>query len=116
MAILSELRAHAAGATPAADDADIIWHHPAFCAFALPAAPDGAAAWQRELGGTSVIIEPGGERLPGGALLRRLLMHLCDTALRTGQAQVMLGADAATLLCRIEGLAAVLPSQTRLSG
>jgi len=99
MTILPELRARAAGATPSAGDADIIWYHPAFCAFALPAVSGGASAWQRSMGGTSVAIEPGGDRdrLPGGALLRRLLMHLCDSALRSGEAQVPLGENATVL-------------------
>jgi len=99
MTILPELRARAAGATPPAGDAAIIWYHPAFCAFALPAVPGGAASWQRSMGGTSVAIEPGGDRdrLPGGPLLRRLLMHLCDSALRSAQPQVALGANASAL-------------------
>jgi len=104
MTILPELRARvpsspdsATAATP--DDADILWYHPGFCQFSLPATAGAAIAWQRTMGGTSISIDPGSDRdrLPGGPLLRRLLMHLCDTALRTGQPQVVLGANAEAL-------------------
>ncbi|MCC6717208.1 MAG: hypothetical protein IT555_04940 [Acetobacteraceae bacterium] len=104
MTILPELRARVPSDPgsenpPPPDDAEILWHHPAFCPIALPAEPGGAGAWHRSLGGTSVSIEPATERdrLPGGAMLRRLLMHLCDSAVRDGQSQVMLGENAAAL-------------------
>jgi len=102
--ILPELRARAAeGANPAAD-AEIIWYHPGFCQFALPAGPGGRDPWRREIDGTSVAIEPGSDRdrVPGGVWLRRLLMYLCDTALRGDQVQVALGEDAAALAATID--------------
>jgi hypothetical protein len=96
MAILPELRARGAGLPV---DAEIIWYHPAFCHVSLPPEPGGTGPWHRSLSGTTVSIEPGGDpdRLPGGRLLRRLLMHLCDSALRAGQNQVTLGDRAAAL-------------------
>lgn len=96
MTILPELRARV---SEQPDDADILWYHPGFSQFSLPAESGGAAAWHRALGGTSVSIEPGTERdrLPGGPMLRRLLMHLCDSALRAEQSQVPLGKDATAL-------------------
>ena len=104
MTILPELRARVpdpSGSTDAGlpDDANILWYHPGFCQFSLPAETGGTTAWQRAAGGTSVSIEPGSDRdrLPGGPWLRRLLMHLCDSALRSGQSQVPLGSDAAAL-------------------
>lgn len=99
MTILPELRARVAAGAEPPTDADILWFHPGFCRFSLPAEAGGTGSWQRELGGTSVSIEPGSERdrLPGGPLLRRVLMHLCDTALRAGQTQIALGDSAAAL-------------------
>ena len=99
MTILPELRSRAATPSETPDDAEILWYHPGFCQFSLPAETGGAVAWHRALGGASVSIEPGTERdrLPGGPMLRRLLMHLCDSALRSGESQVPLGADAAAL-------------------
>lgn len=99
MTILPELRAPAAHEAAPADDAALLWHHPAFCRFALPATPGGAEPWMRSLSGTAVSFEPGGERdrLPGGPLLRRLLIHLCDAAVRAGVPQVTLGDSAAAL-------------------
>ena len=96
MTILPELRARV---SESLDDADILWYHLGFCQFSLPADTGGAIAWQRALGGTSVSIEPGSDRdrLPGGPLLRRLLMHLCDQALRSGESQVTLGSNGAEL-------------------
>ncbi len=96
MTILPELRARV---SEPPDDANILWYHPGFSQFSLPAESGGAVAWHRELGGTSVSIEPGSERdrLPGGPMLRRLLMHLCDSALRAEQSQVPLGEDATAL-------------------
>jgi len=99
MTILPELRARAADGAEPPNEADILWFHPGFCRFSLPPEPGGTGPWQRELAGTSVSIEPGSERdrLPGGPLLRRVLMHLCDTALRGGQTQVALGDGPAAL-------------------
>ena len=99
MTILPELRARAADESGPADDAGLLWHHPAFCRFALPATPGGAEPWMRSLAGTAVSFEPGSERdrLPGGPLLRRLLIHLCDAAVRAGVPQVTLGDSAAAL-------------------
>lgn len=96
MTILPELRARPAGAE---GEADALWYHPGFCQFPLPPRPGAAQAWQRDRAGTSVSIEPGSERdrVPGGPMLRRLLMHLCDTAIRTDQAQIALGDSAAAL-------------------
>ncbi len=99
MTILPELRARVAEGAEPPTDADILWFHPGFCRFSLPPEPGGTGPWQCELAGTSVSIEPGSERdrLPGGPLLRRLLMHLCDSALRAGQTQVALGDSPAAL-------------------
>jgi len=99
MTILPELRARVADGAEPPTDADILWFHPGFCRFSLPPEPGGTGPWQRELAGTSVSIEPGSERdrLPGGPLLRRVLMHLCDSALRAGQTQVALGDSPAAL-------------------
>ena len=99
MTILSELRARVSNGAEAPADIEILWYYPGFCQFSLPAEPGGAAPWRREAGDTSVSIEPGSERdrLPGGIWLRRLLMYLCDTALRRDQVQVALGENAAAL-------------------
>ncbi len=99
MTILPELRARVAAGAEPPTDADILWFHPGFCRFSLPLEPGGSGPWQRALAGTLVSIEPGSERdrLPGGPLLRRVLMHLCDTALRAGQTQIALGDSPAAL-------------------
>lgn len=111
MTILFELRARAAEGAEPAPDAEILWYHAAFCHFALPAEPGGKKAWFRELAGASVAIEPGGERdrLPGGPWLRRLLMYLCDAALRNDGTQVALGENATALVALIDPTLAAAP-------
>lgn len=101
MTILPELRARPAGAE---GEADALWYHPGFCQFPLPQRPGAAQPWSREREGTSVTIEPGSERdrVPGGAMLRRLLMHLCDSAVRGDQSQVALGESAAALAAAMQ--------------
>ncbi|MCX7375202.1 MAG: replication protein RepA [Alphaproteobacteria bacterium] len=99
MTILPELRAR-----PAEGEADALWYHPGFCQFPLPQRPGAAQPWSHERGGTAVTIEPGSERdrVPGGAMLRRLLMHLCDSAVRLDQSQVSLGESAAALAAAMQ--------------
>lgn len=89
---------------PAADEAatqvnaDVLWHHGAFCGLGLPLRTP-RAAWQRSAGGVTLRIEPGtGEvPLPAGPILRLVLLHVCDAAFRAESPLVALGADAPTL-------------------
>lgn len=85
-------------------EADVLWYHPGFCQFPLPQRPGATQPWSRGRNGTSVTIEPGSERdrVPGGAMLRRLLMHLCDSAIREDQSQVALGESAAALAAAMQ--------------
>jgi hypothetical protein len=89
---------------PAADEAatqvnaDVLWHHAAFCGLALPVRTP-RAAWQRSAGGVTLRIEPGAGEvpLPAGPLLRLVLLHVCDAAFRAGSPVAALGADAPAL-------------------
>jgi hypothetical protein len=89
---------------PAADaaatqvNADVLWHHAAFCGLGLPVRTP-RAGWQRSAGGVTVRIEPGtGEvPLPAGPMLRLVLLHVCDAAFRAESTVAALGADAPAL-------------------
>lgn len=90
-----------AGTTQPADS--VIWMHAAFCAMALPMRAT-RGAWQRDIGTASVRIEPGAaeEPLPSGRILRLILMHICDAALRTNNPVVELGEDATALAAALQ--------------
>lgn len=84
--------------TTAPPDETVLWHHAAFCRIGLPLrTPRGA--WQRAVGDAAIRIEPGaaGHALPGGIVLRLVLLHICDAAIRSAAAVVEMGADAAVL-------------------
>jgi hypothetical protein len=83
-------------------NADVLWHHAAFCGLALPVRTP-RAAWQRSAGGVTLRIEPGAGELPlpAGPLLRLVLLHVCDAAFRAGSPAVALGADAPALAERL---------------
>ncbi|PZW40849.1 RepA protein [Humitalea rosea] len=85
----------------ASSDAHTLWHHPAFCRLALPLRAPGAA-WARSVASAAVQIEPGAaeQALPGGRLLRLLLLHICDAAVRAEGLVVEMGADAAAFCTR----------------
>jgi hypothetical protein len=106
MSLNTDPRASAAD-TAAMTEADaILWQHAAFCELALPvAAPEDA--WQREAASLAIRIEPGsaGLPLPGGALLRLAILHVCDAANRGGAAVVELGESAAAMAASL-GIAA----------
>jgi hypothetical protein len=80
-------------------DPGTLWYHPAFCQMALPAAAPAEQSWRRSAGGLAMACEVSAEgaQLPWGWALRRLLMHLCDRAVRTASPVVELGADASAL-------------------
>lgn len=85
--------------TDARSDPDVVWHHPVFCQLALPIMP-APAPWQRQDGGLQLVFEAAAgsdHPVPSGWALRRLLMHLCDHAVRTDSPAVELGADVAAL-------------------
>jgi hypothetical protein len=86
--------------TDARSDPGVVWHHPVFCQLALPVAL-APAPWQRQDdAGLQVVFEAAagsGDAAPSGWALRRLLMHFCDQAVRTGSPVVELSADAAAL-------------------
>ena len=87
-------------AVEARSTSGVVWHHPVFCRLALPVAAQ-PAPWVRQDGGDlqlSFEASAGSsDAVPSGWALRRLLMHLCDQAVRTGSPVVELGADAASL-------------------
>ena len=89
-----------ADAPDACGDPDVVWQHPVFCQLALPVA-SVPAPWQRQDdGGLQLVFEAAAgsdDAVPSGWALRRLLMHCCDQAVRTGSPVVELGADAAAL-------------------
>jgi hypothetical protein len=89
-----------AEATDARSDPGVVWQHPIFCQLALPMALS-SAPWQRQDdGGLQLVFDASAgsdHAVPSGWALRRLLMHLCDQAVRTGSPVVELGADAAAL-------------------
>lgn len=82
---------------------DVIWHHPAICQIALPLRAPAKGLWQRDAGTSSVTIEAGagGLALPSGKLLRLLLAHIFDTAVRTASPVVELGESSADLAQRM---------------
>ncbi len=75
--------------------------HRTFCGLALPlSAPEGSL-WFREASGMSVNMDNTGAAtsgevlpLPAGRILRLLLLHICTTALHSGNAAVEIGPDA----------------------
>jgi hypothetical protein len=81
---------------PAQSDAAVLWHHAAFCRMALPLRAQ-KVIWQRVTPQATIRIEPGatGQALPCGPVLRMVLLHLCDTALRRRDPVVALGESAA---------------------
>lgn len=86
--------------TPAGDA--VLWQHAAFCRAALPLrAP--RAAWHRQVDNALVRIEPASavHALPGGLLLRLVLLHLCDAAIRADGPVVEVGASADVMAARI---------------
>lgn len=85
------------------------WHHPAFCRMALPFS-SSVGSWRHEVDDTALAIEMAtpDQTLPSGWCLRRLLMHLCDKAVRTGNPVLELGPDIAALALEM-GLPAVEP-------
>ncbi|MBO1078329.1 replication protein RepA [Roseomonas haemaphysalidis] len=87
-------------ATDARSDPGLVWLHPVFCQLALPVA-SVPAPWQRqEGGGLQLAFDAGAgsdHPVPSGWAPRRLLMHLCDQAVRTNSTVVELGADASAL-------------------
>ena len=89
-----------AEATDARSDPGVVWQHPIFCQLALPMALS-SAPWQRQYNGDLQLVfeaaAGSGDAVLSGWVLRRLLMHLCDQAVRTGSPVVELGGDAAAL-------------------
>ncbi|MCI0752284.1 replication initiation protein [Teichococcus vastitatis] len=89
-------------------DPGIVWLHPAFCRLGLPLLP-AQGAWQREAEGTGVALDAAdGQSLPSGWCLRLLLMHFCDSAVRSQDAAVDLGADITALATQL-GVPATTP-------
>ena len=93
------------------DDA-VLWQHGAFCRLALPPSAPRDSLWCREAGGASLAMEAASAAaagkalpLPGGPVLRLLLLHVFTKALRGGSAAVEVGEDAAALASSL-GLAA----------
>jgi hypothetical protein len=83
--------------TPA--DPNTIWYHPAFCQLALPFA-SLPGSWHRQEGNLRLFMDLANpeQSVPSGWGLRRLLMHLCDRAVRTAGPVVELGPDATALV------------------
>lgn len=93
-------------------DGAVLWQHRTFCRLALPLSTPKDSLWSREAGGASIAMEAvsaaeagEGLPLPGGPVLRLLVLHVCTTALRGGSAAVEVGDDAAALTSSL-GLAA----------
>ena len=85
-------------------DGAILWQHRAFCRLALPPSTPKDSLWSREADGVSVAMEVAGAAmageglpLPGGPVLRLLLLHVFSAALRGGSAAVEVGENAAAL-------------------
>ncbi len=80
----------------------LLWHHAAFCRMALPVYAS-SGDWRREVGTATIRIAPavGDPEMPSGRFLRLILMHVCDTAFRTGSAVVDMGQSAAMLAATI---------------
>lgn len=104
--VTPELREDAADAGPSAPvdqniSPDRVLQHRALCQLGLPLQPC-ADAWRRDIGTVALAIEmPAGGKLPHGALLRRLLLHMFSTALANGSPAVEIGANAAVLAERM---------------
>ncbi|KAA2213431.1 replication initiation protein [Teichococcus oryzae] len=93
---------------PAHTDPNTIWLHPAFCRLGLPLLP-AQGSWQRGADGVEIALEAAEDQpVPSGWCLRLLLMHLCDSAVRGGDAAVELGADLEALATRL-GVPATAP-------
>jgi len=96
--------------------------HPAFCQLGLPLTP-AKGAWMRDVGTASVNIAPASATalIPSGTLLRVLLLHILDSAVRTGAALVELEGGALAVAQRFgldssaEGLAALTAELERLT-
>lgn len=82
----------------------VIWLHAAFCSMALPMRTT-RGAWQRDIEGGSVRIEPSSsdDAVPSGRILRLSMMHICDAAFRANSQVVELGEDG-TLLAAALGI------------
>ena len=71
--------------------------HAALCLAGLPTAPE-AETWRRVVPEAEVGLTAAGDApLPSGRWLRRLMIYICDTALREGSTTVELGTDLADL-------------------
>jgi len=84
-------------------DDHILWHHSAFCQLGLPLRASNAP-WGRSLASAGVTIEPGAAAdlpLPSGRLLRLLLLHVCDAAVRAEGPIVDMESSAAGFATRI---------------
>ena len=91
-----------AGSLPVPVSDDTVWHHRAFCRLALPVRAPSKGVWQREAAGVVLSLEAGeGASLPSGKFARLLLLHLFDSAVRTGDAVIAIGDDPAVLADRI---------------
>lgn len=93
------------------DDATL-WQHRAFCQLGLPPSTPKDGLWSCEAGGASIAMEAAsaatdgeGLPLPGGPILRLLLLHVFTAAMRDGSSAVKVGDDAAALASSL-GLAA----------
>ena len=80
----------------------VVWHHRAFCRVGLPVRAPSKGVWQREAAGVVLTMEAGeGAALPTGKFARLLLMHLCDLAVRSGEAVIEVGDDPVAVARRI---------------
>ncbi len=86
---------------PADAPATILFSHPAFCQLGLPVRA-GKGPWTRDVGTACVTITAGPTEaaLPGGKLLRALLLLIMDGAVRGGAPVVDLEPDAASVAAR----------------
>ena len=102
MNVSADLPISPAGDSTLPSAEDVVWHHRAFCRVALPVRAPSKGVWQREAAGVVLTMEAGeGAALPTGRFARLLLMHLFDTAVRTGEAVVEIGYDPAAVAKRI---------------
>ena len=75
--------------------------HAALCLAGLPSAPE-ADTWRRVVPEAEIGLTAAGDApLPSGRWLRRLMIHICDTALRDNSTTVELGSDLADLGARL---------------
>ena len=96
MNISAELALAPPGERPADATDAVVWHHGAFCRIALPVRAPAKGSWERQAAGVVLSMEAGeGAALPTGRFARLLLMHLCDLAVRGGNALIELGDDPA---------------------